>query len=177
MSVQIRYRLSPIDEWTYAEINRDDPFEVCNAVRTRLFPNTPLPEHDERFEAVMNRRQAGARERGEGGGREAPAVATGSLPGVGVRDTSMAAYRTLEWHGRLTKQQAKVVDFLQANLQRDYTRQELSNVTGLAINAICGRVRELLDLKVLEETGPRECRITGATANPLRLALWMRKAA
>lgn len=174
MSTLIRYRLSPTDEWKLAEIDRD-PFDVCNAVRARLFPDVALPERDERFEEVMNRRQAGW----EDGRRDAPAAATGSLPGAGVRDTSMVAYRSMEWSGKLTRQQKKIVDFIAGSRHRDFTRQEISSGTELPINAVCGRVRELLDAHVLEEVagGRRECRITGESANALRLAQQMARAA
>ncbi len=99
-----------------------------------------------------------------------PVAAALSEKSHGVRDTSISAYRALEYSGRLTRQQRKIMDFLEANPQRDYTRQELGNAVGFGINVICGRVNELLSepFALVEEVGRRECRITGETANALR---------
>lgn len=178
MSVRIRYRLSSADDWTVTEINRDDPFAVCNAVRARLFPGVPLPERDEKFEAVMAARKAApqvhdARAHGRQSSRGEPAA-----PAC-VRDTSMAAYRSLEWSGKLTKQQRVVHEFMLANRQRDYTRQELGDALQMSINRICGRVKELIDCGVVEEVdgGRRRCRVTGENANTLRLVGVLRMAA
>ena len=177
MTVRFRYRLSPADDWTVTEIDRDDPFAVCNAVRARIFPGVPLLERDERFEAVMVARKAApqvhdARAHGRQSSRGEPAA-----PASGVRDTSMAAYRSLEWSGKLSKQQRIVHDFMSANAQRDYTRQELGDALQMSINRICGRVKELVDCGVLEEVGRRECRVTGENANVLRLVGALRLAA
>jgi len=49
-----------------------------------------------------------------------------------------------------------------------YTRQELAVRTGIAINAICGRVAELLDAGDLEEVGRKTCSVTGERAMELR---------
>ena len=91
----------------------------------------------------------------------------------------MIAYRSLEWTGRMTKQQRLVMDFFAINAQRDYTRQELANALGLGINVICGRVNELLKspFTLLEECGRRQCRITGESANAIRARLAQRRAA
>lgn len=60
-----------------------------------------------------------------------------------VADTSLAAYWSELLSGRVSRQQAIVLDDLFIN--GPGTRAELSDNTGLAINAVCGRVRELLD--------------------------------
>ena len=99
---------------------------------------------------------------------------------AGVRDASMIAYRSLEWSGRMTKQQKLVMDFFSINLSRDFTRQELVQATGLPINVICGRVNELLrpPFSLLHELGRRRCRITGESANAIRaMPLRIREAA
>lgn len=91
----------------------------------------------------------------------------------------MIAYRSLEWTGRMTKQQHLVMDFFAINQQRDFTRQELAQALSLGINVICGRVNELLrsPFTLLEETGRRECRITGESANAIRARAAMKAAA
>lgn len=91
----------------------------------------------------------------------------------GVRDTSRAAYRALEWSGRLAEQQRAVVDFFLANEGRDFTRRELEKALGIDINAICGRVHELLTppFEILVETAQkRRCSVTGSTVTALELA-------
>lgn len=98
---------------------------------------------------------------------------------AGVRDASMIAYRSLEWSGHMTKQQRLVMDFFAVNPQRDYTRQEIASGLSLGINAVCGRVNELMrpPFALLEEIGRRRCRITGESANALRAKLQMKVAA
>lgn len=90
----------------------------------------------------------------------------------GVRDTSMAAYRGLEWSGKLGKQQQVVLDFFLANRTGRWTRQEIAAGTKLSINATCGRVKELLDTpySLLEEDEEKkDCSITKSRVNAVRL--------
>ena len=155
-----------------------DPFEICNAVRARLFPEVPLPERDAKFDAVMTARNARARQvpakATSGNAVEEPAKPTATvataLPGAGVRDTSMAAYRALHWSGKLTEQQREVLQLFDGGKQPNWTRQELARETGLGINVVCGRVNELLHepIGVLEECGKRACRVTGEIVHALR---------
>ncbi|MCA3000278.1 MAG: hypothetical protein ING75_16950 [Rhodocyclaceae bacterium] len=49
------------------------------------------------------------------------------------------------------------------------TRQEISVGTGLPINCICGRVRELLDCAAIEECGKKECSVTHNNVSVLRV--------
>lgn len=49
------------------------------------------------------------------------------------------------------------------------TRQEISQGTGIPINCICGRVKELLDVGVIEERGMKRCNVTGNAVNALRV--------
>jgi hypothetical protein len=165
--VEIRYRPQPDAPEERAVIRSDDPFEVCNRVRERLFPDVPLPEKDEKFDAITAARHG-----------KAPAAAI-EAPRPGVRDTSMLAYRSLEWSGRMTRQQRMVMDLLAANAQRDYTRQEIANALQLGINVVCGRVNELMrpPFELLLECGRRKCRITGESANALQIRRVERQAA
>lgn len=185
--VNIRYRKKAGLPWEDAEIRSDDPFEVCNRVAERL--GHTIAADDPKFDEIMAARKAPqapctVRSGPEVSGASLPASTPASQPGKstesehrlpaqpaapGVRDTSMAAYFAMRWTGKLTRQQQVLAHFLAANGQRDYTRQELANATGLAINAICGRVKELLDLGAVEERGRRPCRITGESANALQL--------
>lgn len=87
---------------------------------------------------------------------------------VGVRETSRDAYHRASAYGKLTAQQKLIVDWLSARIG-DATRQEVARGTGIGINAVCGRVNELLADGVLRETKKRKCRVTGETANALTL--------
>lgn len=66
-----------------------------------------------------------------------------------MNETSLEAY----WYGRtskqFSKQAAQVLDSL--NVDGPGTRAELSVRLGLRLSAICGRVRELIDLGILRE--------------------------
>lgn len=90
---------------------------------------------------------------------------------AGVRDTSLAAYRALEWSGKLAAQEKVVVDHFLAHQDRTFTRMELADDLGLGIQSICGRVNKLIaePFAVLEELGRRTCQSTGNSANELAL--------
>ena len=112
--------------------------------------------------------------RGAAGGEDRGAdllLGVGPSPLGGGRETSRSAYRKARFSGKLTRQQEVVVAWLRGRVG-DATRQEIARGTGLGINAVCGRVNELLDpeIGVLRETGKRKCRATGETANTLVLA-------
>ncbi len=97
----------------------------------------------------------------------------GPVAHAGVRDTSMAAYRALQYSGKMSRQQKQVLDFCLAHPGRNFTRQELARELGLGINVICGRVNELLrePFNLLEEkaAAKRRCSITGKDVNALSL--------
>ena len=160
-----------------------DPFEILQRCITRIDSfESPAPQE---LPAVSSAsRQATGEDAAlpnKAGQRTAgPVRDSAQQPArAGVRDASMIAYRSLEWTGRMTKQQRLVMDFFAINAQRDYTRQELANALGLGINVICGRVNELLKspFTLLEECGRRQCRITGESANAIRARLAQRRAA
>ena len=83
-----------------------------------------------------------------------------------MRQTSRDAYNRAKVSGKLTAQQEAVMAWLRGRIG-DATRQEISRGSGIAINAVCGRVKELLDAGEIVETGRRRCRVTGETANPV----------
>lgn len=110
------------------------------------------------------------------GGREkSPCDARQLLlpPAPGVRDTSMAAYRALEWSGKLADQQMTVLSLFLANPTARRTRKEVAAYAGLEINAVCGRVAELIagPFHVLVEDAEKKvCSITKNRVTALRLA-------
>lgn len=91
---------------------------------------------------------------------------------AGVRSTSLEAHKKLKASGQLTEQQKKVMAWVRAQ-PGDVTRGEISAGTGLPINAVTGRVHELLhDFEVpqMRETRLRRCHVSGESANALAVA-------
>lgn len=91
-----------------------------------------------------------------------------------VRATSIEAIKTLRANGTISRQQEALLAFLyEHSTVIDFTRKELSRDARLGwdINVVCGRVKELLDLQLIEEQPPRECQITGYPANPVRIRI------
>lgn len=86
-----------------------------------------------------------------------------------VAETSIAAYNGLKDSGSLGKQKRQVLAAILPGAR--YTRSELSDITGLPINCVTGRVRELIDEGRLEDCVPRQCRITKHTAKTVRLPI------
>lgn len=84
---------------------------------------------------------------------------------MSVRGASINAYRGVN----VTASQRRVLDFLAKYPRRDWTRNELATMSGIAINSICGRVSELIELGVLQELGLRPCKFSGRRAHPLLL--------
>lgn len=82
-----------------------------------------------------------------------------------VRDTSIAAYHG-EAHGLGLQQQA-VLDFVVNGNSRNWTRCEIATTTGIRINAVCGRVHELVKAGLLKENEKRACEITGRVVHAL----------
>lgn len=84
-----------------------------------------------------------------------------------VRGASLAAYRDMSDTGKLGKQAQTILGAMRAG--RDYSLQELSRLTGIAINAISGRCNDLKKLGLLVEAAGRKCSITGRTVHPVCL--------
>jgi hypothetical protein len=83
-----------------------------------------------------------------------------------VRDTSIEAYHGID----ISAGQAKVVAFLLRHPGVNFTRGEISALTGIPINSITGRVHELIQCGVLEERVRRACKFSGKQCHPVRLA-------
>lgn len=83
-----------------------------------------------------------------------------------VRDTSIEAYR----RAAITPGQAKVLAFLQRHpTAADFTRGEISALSGIPINVVCPRVLELVTAGVLMEMPRRKCRFSGRGAYPVAI--------
>lgn len=100
----------------------------------------------------------------------APAKPDMFAPTVGVRETSLVAYEKIKWNGTMTAQQKIVMDWLRGRIG-DASRSEIEKGTGLKINAVTGRVHELIELGALTEAPKkRKCRVTGETVNAVVVA-------
>lgn len=85
-----------------------------------------------------------------------------------VADTSIEIYKRLIAEGHVSHMQARILSKMEEG--KEYTRNELVCITLLPINAITGRVNELVEkLKLLEKGPKRACTITGNEVNTVRL--------
>lgn len=143
-----------------------DPFAILAQVEARLFPDKKLSDNAPRKAQTVSKAPADANPQP----RPSQAKEAALPRPAGVRDTSMRAYRSLERSGKLSRQQCDVLEAMAASGRADMTRQELSEASGIPINAVCGRVHELLEgpFPFLEELPARRCGATGNTANPVR---------
>jgi predicted transcriptional regulator len=82
-----------------------------------------------------------------------------------VRESSIDCYRGID----LTCGQSKVIAFLVEH-PGEYTRNELAKLSGIPINAVCGRINELIEAGAVEERMRRADRYTGKQSHGLRLA-------
>ena len=69
-----------------------------------------------------------------------------------VRQTSLMAY---EQHINAVSQRDKIFCLIR-NTVGGITRQEIAQITNIPINAVCGRVKELLDNRIIKENGVRK---------------------
>lgn len=86
-----------------------------------------------------------------------------------IRTTSAAAYRRMQDNGRLFGATEEIVAAL-SRAPEPMTRREIEHVTGLRINQVSGRVRELLEHGRIVEDSRRRCKITGNEVNTVRMA-------
>lgn len=86
-----------------------------------------------------------------------------------VADTSIEIYKRLTAEGKVSHMQARILSKMEEG--KDYTRNELVCMTLLPINAVTGRVNELVhELSLLEEGEKRKCSVTGNKVGTVRLA-------
>lgn len=79
-----------------------------------------------------------------------------------VRQTSLEALRKYRAAGKGQTHRAIILDFLINNPGK--TRGEISALTGVSLQSVCGRVNELLGYGVVVEVGRRKCTVTGSSA-------------
>lgn len=101
--------------------------------------------------------------------RPARNASTGQPDNRGMRSTSRDGLADHKETGKLGKQQQAVFSVLTLTGMA-FTRAELAKHMGLPCSSICGRVKELLDLRVIVEDPRRPCAVTGKSAHPVRAA-------
>mgnify|MGYP003659867468 CR=1 FL=1 len=89
-----------------------------------------------------------------------------------IRQTSLNAYNELKVSGKANTQRGKILSFLLAHSNEGvpFSRLELSHNLEITINAISGRVRELLDDELVEEVS-HKCSITKNNINGIKAIL------
>jgi len=83
-----------------------------------------------------------------------------------IRLTSIEAYRDLRNSGKQDTARAKVLKGV-IDSPKPLTRLELSHRINMPINAVCGRVNELIKAEVIQEVGTGRCMVSGKTVNLL----------
>jgi len=71
-----------------------------------------------------------------------------------IRQTSLHAHDEIQGDGSALSQRATIRDFLM-RFSEGLTRNEVSRMLGIPINAVTGRVRELIKSGLVEEIGKR----------------------
>lgn len=82
-------------------------------------------------------------------------------------ETRNAAYELLKASPKMGNQKRLILAFI--GNRQDATRQEISVGTMISINAVCGRIGQLIEGGHIEESTPRQCNITRNTVTPLRI--------
>lgn len=83
--------------------------------------------------------------------------------------TSVQNYHEHRRSGKLGEQAQTILDFLVARPNKNYSRAELAEATGLRLSSVCGRVNELLEANHITERAKRPCLVTGKTICPVRV--------
>ena len=84
-----------------------------------------------------------------------------------VRSTSKEAYAELKEEGTLGKQEETILAAMKN--EWNYSLQEISQLTGIAINAVSGRVNGLKKKGFVVECDKRKCALTGRNITPVML--------
>ncbi len=87
-----------------------------------------------------------------------------------VAETSVINFREHRDSGRLGDQERGILEFLRSHPQKNFSRNEIHQATGVPLASVCGRVNALVKLGLLDERAKRECSVTGKTITPVRAA-------
>lgn len=93
-----------------------------------------------------------------------------------IRDTSFDAWADKLLSGKISNQEHAILVEMQKSIvwydgvrRDDYSLKEISAVTGIAINAVSGRVNGLKKKGILEECAKRRCQLTGRLIRPVAI--------
>lgn len=86
-----------------------------------------------------------------------------------VKSTSWQAYQEVLRGGVAIKQSEQVLQAISYYPQDGVSRAQLARALGLSINAVCGRVNELLKAEVIYVAGTGKCPVTGRTVELLKV--------
>ena len=88
-------------------------------------------------------------------------------------ETSTIAYRSITNSGVLGNQQEQIVTFLRLNKNQDprsnFSRKEISRILNMEVNAVAGRINELVKAGVVVEDKKRRCSHSQRLVTPVRL--------
>tara|TARA_R110002096_G_scaffold306546_1_gene501191 strand:+ start:111 stop:380 length:270 start_codon:yes stop_codon:yes gene_type:complete len=83
-----------------------------------------------------------------------------------IRETSRVAYEDLKVSGKRLTQKEKIVKLLREK-DTPLSRKEISTMIDMEINAVSGRVNDLLKEGKLKEAKSRKCFISRKTIKPV----------
>ena len=83
------------------------------------------------------------------------------------RITSRIAYKQLIEEGKSHTQKSCIVRLLKH--EYPLSRREISKATNIELSSVSGRVKELIELDILEEVTMRKCMFSKKLVNPVRL--------
>jgi len=87
---------------------------------------------------------------------------------TGVSDTSLEAYCSIKGNGVQLNQVGRVYNCIYCSIKPDgLTRSEISKMTDISLNAVCGRVNELMKKGFIVQNVRRKCKVTGYNAYTL----------
>lgn len=84
-----------------------------------------------------------------------------------MKDTSLIAYDELKTSGKQPKQKDIILNVLKG-CDKALSLQEICNKTGMAINAVSGRVNDLKKANQVVEATKRKCSVTCKTITPVK---------
>jgi len=84
-----------------------------------------------------------------------------------MKDTSLMAYNELKTSGKQPKQKDIILNVLKG-CDKALSLQEICNKTGMAINAVSGRVNDLKKANQVVEATKRKCSVTCKTITPVK---------
>ena len=85
-----------------------------------------------------------------------------------VRNTSLGAYFYIRGNGTDLNQKGKIINELFV-AGKALTRAEISERSGIRLNAVCGRINELINADYVTELGIRLCSVTNFSAHSISL--------